>query len=101
MRLYKCTFKFSQVYNLPIISEYFFIFFSFKIFLSSSLIFTAILLAGVYAYAVYATSKGLTEDENQNYIPDSWEKNFKWLFSGKVIIMFLLGLAIGYLFATV
>jgi predicted negative regulator of RcsB-dependent stress response len=52
-------------------------------------------------YAVYATSKGITEDENQNYIPDSWEKNFKWLFSGKVIIMFVLGLAIGYLLGTV
>jgi len=66
-----------------------------------TLIFTAILLAGVYAYAVYATSKGLTEDENQNYIPDSWEKNFKWLFSGKVVIMFVLGLAIGYLLASI
>ena len=42
-----------------------------------TLIFTAVLLAGVYMYAVYATSKGITEDENQNYIPDSWEKNFK------------------------
>ena len=36
-----------------------------------TLIFTAVLLAGVYMYAVYATSKGITEDENQNYIPDS------------------------------
>ena len=66
-----------------------------------TLIFTAVLLAGVYMYAVYTTSKGITEDENQNYIPDSWEKNFKWLFSGKVIIMFVLGLAIGYLLGTV
>jgi cell division protein FtsW (lipid II flippase) len=66
-----------------------------------TLIFTAVLLAGVYMYAVYATSKGITEDENQNYNPDSWEKNFKWLFSGKVIIMFVLGLAIGYLLGTV
>tara|TARA_B100001996_G_scaffold264385_1_gene206261 strand:- start:1896 stop:2120 length:225 start_codon:yes stop_codon:yes gene_type:complete len=66
-----------------------------------TLIFTAILLGAVYAYAIYATKQGLTEDENQNYIPDSWEKNFKWLFSGRVIIMFVLGLAIGYLIATV
>ncbi len=66
-----------------------------------TLIFTAVLLGAVYAYAIYATKQGLTEDENQNYIPDSWEKNFKWLFSGRVIIMFVLGLAIGYLIATV
>ncbi|MDG2397676.1 MAG: hypothetical protein P8M03_08520 [Flavobacteriaceae bacterium] len=59
------------------------------------------MLGAVYAYAIYATKQGLTEDENQNYIPDSWEKNFKWLFSGRVIIMFGLGLAIGYLIATV
>ena len=52
-------------------------------------------------YAVYATSKGLTEDENKNYIPDSWEKNFKWLFTGKTVIMFLLGIAIGYLISAI
>jgi len=66
-----------------------------------TLIFTAALLASVYMYAVYATSKGLTEDENKNYIPDSWEKNFKWLFTGKTVIMFLLGIAIGYLISAI
>ena len=38
-----------------------------------------------------------SEDENQNFIPDSWEKNFKWLFTGKTVIMLILGLIIGYL----
>ena len=66
-----------------------------------TLIFTAALLASVYMYTVYATSKGLTEDENKNYIPDSWEKNFKWLFTGKTVIMFLLGIAIGYLISAI
>ena len=60
-------------------------------------IFAACLLGGVYIYAYWATTSGSLEDENQNFIPDSWEKNFKWLFTGKTIIMLILGLIIGYL----
>tara|TARA_Y100000389_G_scaffold185495_1_gene204947 strand:- start:297 stop:521 length:225 start_codon:yes stop_codon:yes gene_type:complete len=62
-----------------------------------TLIFTAILMGSVYAYAVYATRTGLEEDENKNFIPDSWEKKFKWAFTGKAIIMFALGFGIGFL----
>jgi hypothetical protein len=47
-----------------------------------TLIFTAVLLAGVYMYAIYATSKGITEDENQNYIPDWIERRFPKIFKG-------------------
>ncbi|MDC1081376.1 hypothetical protein OAQ15_04660 [Flavobacteriaceae bacterium] len=36
------------------------------------------------------------EDKNKNFIPDSWEKRFKWVFTGKSLIMFLLGLGIGF-----
>ena len=61
------------------------------------LIFVACLLGGVYWYAGYATRTGFAKDENQNFIPDSWEKNFKWLFTGKTVIMLVLGLVIGYL----
>ena len=60
-------------------------------------IFAACLLGGVYIYAYWATTSGGLEDENQNFIPDSWEKNFKWLFTGKTVIMLVLGLVIGYL----
>ena len=60
-------------------------------------IFAACLLGGVYIYAYWATTSGSLEDENQNFIPDSWEKNFKWLFTGKTVIMLILGLIIGYL----
>ena len=62
-----------------------------------TLIFTSVLMGGVYAYAVYATRSGIEEDENNNFIPDSWEKTFKWVFTGKVLIMFGLGFAIGFL----
>ena len=31
-----------------------------------------------------------------NFIPDSWEENFGWFFSSKGLIMFALGLILGY-----
>ena len=33
---------------------------------------------------------------NKNLIPDSWEENFMWFFSLKGLIMFVLGVALGY-----
>ena len=42
------------------------------------LIFIACLFGGVYWYAGYSTKTGSAVDENQNFIPDSWEKNFGW-----------------------
>jgi len=39
-----------------------------------TLIFTSVLMGGVYAYAVYATRSGIEEDENNNFIPDSWKR---------------------------
>ena len=62
-----------------------------------TLIFTAILMGSVYAYVVYATRTGIEDDDNKNFIPDSWEKRFKWVFTGKSLIMFLLDLGIGFL----
>ncbi len=51
------------------------------------LIFLAVLFGGVYWYASYSTRSGGILDENNNFIPDSWEKNFSWFFSGKALII--------------
>lgn len=65
------------------------------------LIFLAILFGGVYWYANYSTQTGIAKDENRNFIPDAWEERFSWFFSGKGIIMLLLGIAIGFTLAKV
>ncbi|MDB9835482.1 hypothetical protein OAC51_01105 [Flavobacteriaceae bacterium] len=61
------------------------------------LIVFALFMGIVYAYAIYATKNGKSTDENNNFIPDSWERFFKWVFQAKVFIMFGLGFAIGFL----
>jgi len=61
-----------------------------------TIIFITILVIFIYWYAGYSTRTGKLEDANKNYIPDSWEENFSWFFSLKGLIMFVLGLAIGY-----
>ncbi len=65
------------------------------------LVFLAILFGGVYWYAGYSTRSGFAKDENQNFIPDAWEEKFSWFFSGKGIIMLLMGVAIGFTLAKV
>tara|TARA_B100000941_G_C28467394_1_gene534360 strand:+ start:726 stop:950 length:225 start_codon:yes stop_codon:yes gene_type:complete len=65
------------------------------------LLFLAALFGGVYWYAGYSTRTGLVKDENQNFIPDAWEEKFSWFFSGKGVIMLLLGIAIGFVLAKV
>ena len=42
---------------------------------------------------------GFAKDENNNQIPDVWEKRFKFLFTFENIIILILGILIGYLFA--
>ena len=42
---------------------------------------------------------GFAKDENNNQIPDVWEKKFKFLFTFENIIILVLGIAIGYLLA--
>ena len=61
----------------------------------------ALLFGGVYWYAGYSTRTGFAKDENQNFIPDAWEEKFSWFFSGKGIIMLLMGVAIGFTLAKV
>ncbi|PDH46001.1 MAG: hypothetical protein CND43_01655 [Flavobacteriales bacterium MED-G15] len=65
------------------------------------LVFLAVLFGGVYWYAGYSIRSGFAKDENQNFIPDAWEDKFNWFFSSKVLIMFFLGIAIGYTIAKV
>ena len=66
----------------------------------SVVIFTLVLVGGVFGYAYYVTSTGKSEDENKNYIPDSWEIGFKWFFTTKVIIVFIAGVGLGLLLKT-
>ena len=65
------------------------------------LIFLALLFGGVYWYAGYSTRSGFAKDENQNFIHDAWEEKYSWFFSGKGIIVLVLGIAIGFTFANV
>ena len=65
------------------------------------LVFLAVLFVGVYWYAGYSTRSGFAKDENQNFIPDAWEEKYSWFFSGKGIIMLVLGIGIGFALARV
>ncbi|CAI8258894.1 MAG TPA: hypothetical protein DIT52_01125 [Flavobacteriaceae bacterium] len=60
-------------------------------------VFIVILVSGVYFYAGYLTRSGKAEDADGNLIPDEWEEKFGWFFSAKGLIMFTLGLLLGYL----
>ncbi len=62
-----------------------------------TIIFIVLLVVGVYWYAGYSVKTGKYEDADGNLIPDSWEEKFGWFFSLKGIIMFALGLSLGYL----
>ena len=61
-----------------------------------TLIFITVLVSAVYFYAGYLTRTGKAEDADGNFIPDSWEEKFGWFFSSKGLIMFALGLLLGY-----
>ena len=61
-----------------------------------TIIFIVALVSGVYFYAGYLTRTGKAEDADGNFIPDSWEENFGWFFISKGLIMFALGLILGY-----
>lgn len=61
-----------------------------------TIVFITVLVIFIYWYAGYSIRTGKLEDENKNFIPDSWEENFSWFFSLKGLIMFVLGVALGY-----
>jgi len=67
------------------------------------LFFIVLGLAILFLLFLWTTKKsvktGFAKDENNNQIPDVWEKKFKFLFTFENIIILVLGIAIGYLLA--
>ncbi len=67
------------------------------------LFFIVLGLAVLFLLFLWTTKKsvktGFAKDENNNQIPDVWEKKFKFLFTFENIIILVLGIAIGYLLA--
>ena len=59
-------------------------------------VFTVLVLI-FYWYAKYSAKSGFSIDENNNQIPDSWEKRFSIFFKLQNIIILFLGILIGYL----
>ena len=57
-----------------------------------------ILLFIFYWYAEYSTKSGFAKDENENSIPDSWEK-YAIIFKLKSIIILIAGIVLGFLFS--
>lgn len=57
-----------------------------------------ILLFIFYWYAEYSTKSGFAKDENENSIPDSWEK-YAIIFKLKSIIILIEGIVLGFLFS--
>jgi Na+/melibiose symporter-like transporter len=51
----------------------------------------------LFWYAKYTAKSGFSKDENQNDIPDSWEKKSGIFFKLKNFIILILGILIGFL----
>ncbi len=51
----------------------------------------------LFWYATYSTKSGFAIDQNNNQIPDKWEK-IKIIFKLKSLIYLMLGFLLGYLF---
>lgn len=58
----------------------------------------SVVLLVFYWYAGYSTKSGFATDENNNNIPDSWEK-YAILFRLKNIILLIIGFMMGYFFS--
>ena len=67
-----------------------------NILLITVIVFTVLVLI-FYWYSKYSAKSGFSVDENNNQIPDSWEKRFGILFKFQNIIILFLGILIGYL----
>jgi len=55
------------------------------------------ILSGLFWYASYSTKSGFAIDQNNNQIPDKWEK-IKIIFKLKSFVYLILGFLLGYLF---
>ena len=62
-----------------------------------SLVGITFMILFLFWYAKYTSKSGFSKDENQNDIPDSWEKKFGILFKLKNFIILILGILIGFL----
>ena len=56
-----------------------------------------VIILFLFWHAKYTSNSGFSKDENQNDIPDSWEKKFGILFKLKNFIILILGILIGFL----
>ena len=62
-----------------------------------ALVVVTLIILFLFWYAKYTAKSGFSKDENQNDIPDSWEKKFGILFKLKNLIILILGILIGFL----
>ena len=62
-----------------------------------ALVVVTLIILFLFWYAKYTAKSGFSKDENQNDIPDSWEKRFGILFKLKNLIILILGILIGFL----
>lgn len=62
-----------------------------------ALILITIIVMFIYWYSRYTAKSAFSVDENNNHIPDSWEKKFGLFFKLKNMIILILGVLIGYL----
>ena len=62
-----------------------------------TLVVVTFIILFLFWYAKYTAKSGFSKDENQNDIPDSWEKKFGILFKLKNFIILILGILIGFL----
>ena len=61
-----------------------------------SLLVVTFIILFLFWYAKYTAKSGFSKDENQNDIPDSWEKKFEIFFKLKNFIILILGILIGF-----
>ena len=61
-----------------------------------SLVVVTFIILFLFWYAKYTAKSGFSKDENQNDIPDSWEKKFEIFFKLKNFIILILGILIGF-----
>ena len=57
----------------------------------------ALILLFFFWFAKQSIKSGISKDENQDNIPDSWEKKLGLIFKIKNFLILILGIVIGFL----
>ncbi len=57
----------------------------------------AIVLLFFFWFAKQSIKSGISKDDNQNHVPDSWEKKLGLIFKLKNFLILILGIIIGLL----